>query len=163
MTGSAAISQHPFVKRVLDEFSAVTFKMVRGQTPVLVVPAEQLLEVARFVKESDGLELNYLVSVSAVDYWEHFEVAYLLHSVHLGHSLELKVNIDRERPVVASVVGLWKGANFQEREVYDLMGVEFEGHPDMTRILLWDGFEGHPLRKDFNTPGDEIPIPDECS
>lgn len=160
MSPSGPIVADPIVRRVLDNFPGVSFKMVRGKTPILIVPVDQLLEVASFLKNGDGLEFNYLASVSAVDYWDHFEVAYLLHSIHLGHSLELKVEVERERPVVPSVVGLWRGANVQEREVYDLMGVEFSGHPDLTRILLWDGFEGHPLRKDFKKQPDDIPIPE---
>lgn len=155
-------AQVPSIARqILECFPECLFKTMRGKTPILEVPVEQLPEVAGHLKGTDGLEFDYLVSVTAVDYWDHFEVAYLLHSIHLGHSVELKVNVDRDRPVVPSVVAIWGGANLQEREVYDLMGVEFSGHPSLTRVLLWDEFPGHPLRKDFYKQPDDIPIP-EC-
>lgn len=160
MTFRAPVESDASVKLVLDKFPEVALKGMRGNTPLLVAPVDQWLEIARFLKEEGGLEFNYLVSVTAVDYWDYFEVAYLLHSVHLGHSAEVKVNVDRDHPVVPSVVGIWQGANLQEREVYDLMGVEFSGHPDLTRVLLWDGFPGHPLRKDFCMQPDDIPIPE---
>jgi NADH-quinone oxidoreductase subunit C len=85
-----------------------------------------------------------------VDYYDHFEVVYLLISIQHNHSLMLKTRCyGRDNPSLPSVVSLWNGAIFQEREIYDLMGITFEGHPDMKRIFLWQGFQGHPLRKDY--------------
>ena len=85
-----------------------------------------------------------------MDYYDYFEVVYQLTSMKHNHSLVLKTRCyDRINPVVPSVVRLWRGADFQEREVYDLMGISFEGHPNLKRIALWQGFEGHPLRKDY--------------
>lgn len=118
------------------------------------VRSEALLEVARFIKES--LDLNYLNSITAVDYIDYFELVYHLTSLENNHSIILKTKChERENPKVPSVVSLWQGADFQEREIYDLMGISFEGHPNMKRIFLWDGFQGHPLRKDFplDVPG----------
>jgi NADH-quinone oxidoreductase subunit C len=118
------------------------------------VRSEALLEVARFIKES--LDLDYLNSITAVDYIDYFELVYHLTSLENNHSIILKTKCDeRENPKVPSVVSLWQGADFQEREIYDLMGISFEGHPNMKRIFLWDGFQGHPLRKDFplDVPG----------
>jgi len=118
------------------------------------VRSEALLEVARFIKES--LDLDYLNSITAVDYIDYFELVYHLTSLENNHSIILKTKCDeRENPIVPSVVSLWQGADFQEREIYDLMGISFEGHPNMKRIFLWDGFQGHPLRKDFtlDVPG----------
>jgi NADH:ubiquinone oxidoreductase subunit C len=80
-------------------------------------------------------------------------------SIHTGRTIELKVQVKRDNAVVPSVINIWKGANLQEREVYDLMGVVFTGHPDLSRVLLWDSFPGHPLRKDFDKLPDDIPIP----
>ncbi len=80
------------------------------------------------------------------------EVVYHLYKTTGGPALELKVQTGREAPVVPSAVGLFKGAEFQEREVWDLMGIRFEGHPDLRRILMWEGFAGHPLRKDWKEP-----------
>jgi NADH-quinone oxidoreductase subunit C len=116
----------------------------------LVVKADSLLDIARFLKESKGLEFNYLNFITAVDYYDHFEVVYMLNSLEHNHRLMIKARCyDRKNPVLPSVVGLWQGADFQEREIYDLFGIKFEGHPNMKRIFLWEGFEGHPLRKDF--------------
>jgi len=118
------------------------------------IQGKDLLEVARFLKES--LNLDFLNHITAVDYSEHFEVIYLLTSLKDNHSIVIKTRCDeRENPRVPSVVGLWKGADFQEREIYDLMGITFDGHPNMKRIVLWEGFQGHPLRKDFilDVPG----------
>ena len=114
------------------------------------VKGESLLEVARFLKESPGLDFDYLVNITSVDFSDHFEIVYHLNSLKNNHSLVLKTRCHtRENPKVPSVFSLWQGADFQEREVYDLMGIAFEGHPNLKRIFLWHGFEGHPLRKDY--------------
>ncbi len=116
----------------------------------LLVKAQSLLEVAAYLKTAPGLDFDYLAAITAVDYYDCFEVIYQLTSIKHNHSLVLKVRCyDRENPLLPSVVGLWRSADFQEREIYDLMGIGFEGHPNLKRIVLWEGFEGHPLRKDF--------------
>jgi len=116
----------------------------------LVVKPDSLLAVATFLKDTPGLDFNYLNFVTAIDYYDHFEVVYQLTSLEHNHSLVVKTRCyDRENPALPSVVSLWQGADFQEREIYDLMGIRFEGHPNMKRIFLWEGFQGHPLRKDY--------------
>ncbi len=116
----------------------------------LVVKSDSLADVARFLRDSEGLDFDFLNFITVVDYYDHFEVIYLLSSLEHNHSLTIKTRCyDRENPVLPSVVGLWQGADFQEREIYDLFGITFEGHPNMKRIFLWEGFAGHPLRKDF--------------
>ena len=118
-------------------------------TSVYLQP-DDLRKVTSFLKETPGLEFSYLVSVTGVDYVEYFELVYHLVSISHNHSAVIKVRVcGREDPIVPSVVPVWKGADLQEREVYDLMGIHFEGHPNLKRILLWDEFPGHPLRKDF--------------
>lgn len=118
-------------------------------TSVYLQP-DVLRDVASFLKETPGLEFSYLVSVTGVDYVDYFELVYHLVSISHNHSAVIKVRVcSREDPIVPSVVPVWKGADLQEREVYDLMGIHFEGHPNLKRILLWDEFSGHPLRKDF--------------
>ncbi|MDD5288287.1 MAG: NADH-quinone oxidoreductase subunit C [Dehalococcoidales bacterium] len=117
---------------------------------IIIVKGEFLFEIASFLKNTPALGFDYLSYITAVDYQSHFDVIYYLISLEHNHSLTLKARCaTRENPVVPSVVSLWKGADFQEREVYDLMGVNFEGHSNLKRIFLWDGFHGHPLRKDF--------------
>lgn len=120
----------------------------------VVVDADHLVEAARFLRDDPELDCRYLVAVTGVDRLDHFEIVYHLASLARNHLLVLKVRADHESPEVPSVVPVWLGAHLQEREVYDLFGVRFSGHPALKRLLLWEGFPGHPLRKDFLTlPG----------
>ena len=116
----------------------------------VVVSSKSLYQVAEFLKNTLGLDFDYLNDLTAVDYLDYFEVVYHLTSLKHNHSLVLKTRCyEREKPIVSSVVSLWRAADFQEREVYDLMGITFEGHPNLKRLLLWEGFAGHPLRRDY--------------
>ena len=116
----------------------------------VLVKSESLPAVAEYLKTEKSLDFDYFNFVTAVDYYSYFEVVYRLDSVTHNHSIVLKTRCyDRDNPAVPTLTGLWQGADFQEREVYDLMGIKFEGHPNLKRMFLWDGFEGHPLRKDF--------------
>lgn len=116
----------------------------------IVIKPESLLAVASYLKNSPELDFDYLNWVTAVDYPDHFLVVYNLVSLKNNISLTLKVPCpDRENPTVPSLVGIWQGANLQEREIFDLMGIRFENHPNLKRIVLWDDFIGYPLRKDF--------------
>ncbi|MFC2017020.1 NADH-quinone oxidoreductase subunit C [Chloroflexota bacterium] len=116
----------------------------------LLVKSEPLLDIAEYLKSNPVLDLDYLNHIIAVDYYAYFEVVYQFTSLKHNHSLVLKTRCyDRENPVLPSVVRLWQGADFQEREIYDLLGINFEGHPNLKRIFLWEGFQGHPLRKDY--------------
>jgi len=120
-----------------------------NDTCVWIEP-DSLLDVARFLKDSPDLEFASLTAVSAVDYIEYFELVYHLLSMRRNRSAILKMRCyGREEPSVDSVTSIWIGADLQEREIWDLMGIRFEGHPNMKRILLWEKFPGHPLRKDF--------------
>ena len=114
------------------------------------VKSAAVADVARFLHDDPQFSFDFLAYVTAVDYIDYFEVVYQLTSMKKNHSMTLKTRAyNRDNPVVPSVYSVWRGANLQEREIYDLMGVRFEGHPMLKRILTWDGFEGHPLRKDF--------------
>jgi len=121
---------------------------------VMLEPAA-LPEVARFLRDDPDLDCKYLVAITGVDYLDHFELVYHLSSLARNHLVILKVRVpDHEQPEVPSLTPVWVGAHLQEREVYDLMGIRFAGHPSLQRLLLWEGFPGHPLRKDFLTlPG----------
>ena len=117
----------------------------------VLVKSGSLVEVAAYLKDTDGLKFEYLNYITAVDYYSYFEVVYQLTSLEHNRSVILKTRCyGRDNPSVPSVTGLWQGADFQEREIYDLMGIKFAGHPNLKRIFLWDGFPGYPLRKDFN-------------
>ncbi len=116
----------------------------------LVVKTESLFEIISYLKTTPELEFNYLSGITAVDYLDYFELVYHITSMVNNHSLVVKTRCSgRENLSVPSIVSLYQGADSQEREIYDLMGISFEGHPNMKRIFLWDGFQGHPLRKDF--------------
>lgn len=130
-----------------DEYPGVVTDL--NETNVWI-DADKLVEVAGFLKASNDLDFSFLTSVTAVDYIDRFEVIYHLLSMRRNHSAVLKVSLyGREEPVLDSVIDVWRGADLQEREIWDLMGIRFRGHPNMKRVLLWEGFPGHPLRKDF--------------
>jgi NADH/F420H2 dehydrogenase subunit C len=115
----------------------------------VAVPADKLLEVAGYLRTD--LAFDFLSSVTAVDWGDRFEVVYHLYSTSTpAPPLVIKVGLaNREDPRLPSVVGIWQSANLQEREAYDMFGIVFEGHPKLERLLTWEGFPGHPLRKDF--------------
>jgi len=116
----------------------------------LLAKNESLFDLVSFLKTAPGLDFSYLSTITAVDYYDYFELVYQLVSLEHNHSLVLKTRCyERESPAVPSLVSLYRGADYQEREIYDLMGISFEGHPNLKRIVLWDGFKGHPLRKDY--------------
>ena len=120
-----------------------------NNTDVWIEP-RSLPAVARFLKGAPDLDFAFLTAISAVDYVNYFEIVYHLLSMRRNHSTVVKMRCYcRSEPTVPSVVDVWRGADLQEREIWDLMGVRFEGHPNMKRVLLWEGFPGHPLRKDF--------------
>lgn len=124
--------------------------VVAADQTSVVVTGESLLKAAEFLKNTRGLDFDYLADLAGVDYTDYFEVVYRLVSLKHNHSLVLKTRCyDREKPIVPSVTGLWRAADFPERETYDLLGIVFRGHPNLKRLLLWEGFEGYPLRRDY--------------
>ena len=144
---TVALAATEVAARLNEKFSgSVTAAGADG----LLVKEESLLAVASFLKDEPGFEFDYLNNLTSVDYRQYFEVIYNLTSTRHNHSLTLKVRChDKNKPSVPSVYHLWQGADFQEREIFDLMGIAFTGHPNLKRIFLWEGFEGHPLRKDY--------------
>jgi len=134
-------------KQITERFPDAVFE-VSGTS--VVVKSDSLFDVAQFLKTTPGLDFDYLTAITAVDYYDYFEVVYQLTSMKHNHSLVVKTRCyGRENPTLPSVVSLWRGADFQEREIYDLMGISFDGHPNLKPIFLWEGFKGHPLRKDY--------------
>ena len=116
----------------------------------VLVKKGNLFEVIEHLKSNPELDFDYLNYITATDYYDYFEVVYQMTSREHNHTLVLKTRCyERDKPSLPSIVSLWRGADFQEREIYDLMGITFEGHPNLKRIVLWEGFEGYPLRKDY--------------
>jgi len=119
----------------------------------IVIPRESLREIFRSLKEDPKLDFNFLTDITAVDYLAkkepRFEVVYHLYSLRAKHRLRVKTRVPAQDPVVDSLTPLWKGANWLEREVWDMFGIRFRDHPDLRRVLLYEEFQGHPLRKDY--------------
>lgn len=137
-----------WLERFASDVSADTRPGYQGY----LVKASRLIEVVHYLKEQMGYD--YLSSVTATDYCpeDRMEVVYHLYRSLGGPALELKVQLERANPTVPSLTGIFPGAELQEREVWDLLGIRFAKHPDLRRILLWEGFAGHPLRKDWREP-----------
>jgi NADH-quinone oxidoreductase subunit C len=119
---------------------------------VLVISPASVIEVLRFLRDDPAQRYAMLIDITAVDRVAldgTFEIIYVLRSLQHARLLVVKTAVSGEDPVVASATGLWAAANWAEREVWDMFGVRFEGHPDLRRILMYEEFEGHPLRKDY--------------
>ena len=150
---------NPSVQTLRKKFpEAVDRALLSCGDTIAYVTAGSLHAVMEFLKTDPGQDYNYLVDVTAVEYRDAerpLELVYELFSLHRGAQLRIKVELDKSAELeVASVVDLWAGANWMEREVYDMFGVHFTGHPDLRRILMWETYaEGHPLRKDFPLRG----------
>jgi NADH-quinone oxidoreductase subunit C len=124
--------------------------VVSDEGGCLLVDGAQLYRVCEFLKTDAALRFDYLTVVTAVDYVDYFELVYRLVSLQNNRSLMLKCRLyTRDNPAAASVTPLWRAAYYQEREIFDLFGITFEGHPDLRRLLLWEGFKGYPLRRDY--------------
>ncbi len=132
----------------------------RGETSFTLAP-QDLREIAQFCR--DELSFDYLLDISSVDYFgdePRFEVVYELYSLKLGVHLRLKIAVSEEVCAVDTVSDIWPTANWHEREIYDMMGIKFTNHPDLRRILMWDGYPFFPLRKDFPLEGKPSEMPD---
>ncbi len=121
----------------------------------LVIDASRIVEVALYLRDRVGY--TFLSDIAVVDYLasEIFELVYRFYSVEGGSSIVLKARVPRVNPAMPSLTPIWPGANFHEREAYDLYGISFSGHPYLRRIYMWDEFEGFPMRKDFPKQGDK--------
>jgi NADH-quinone oxidoreductase subunit C len=156
MTGAELLSslQRMFGARILAKTE------FRGETTFLIA-RENLHEVAQFCR--DELCFDYLLDVSSVDNFGHeprFEVVYLLYSLAMGIHLRLRVTASEDDPTVDTVSDIWVAADWHEREVYDMMGIRFNNHPDLRRILMWEGYPYFPLRKEFPVEGLPSNMPD---
>ena len=137
----------------------ISDSVVSSDDHSVYISKEKIYEVLKFLKETSGFSFDLLSSLTAVDYIDHFEVVYHLKSLITLSKATIKVKLGfgrEDQPEIDSSYNLWKGADFQEREVFDLMGIHFVNHPNLKRILLWDGFPGHPLRKDFVTNSQSV-------
>ncbi|MBI4288592.1 MAG: NADH-quinone oxidoreductase subunit C [Chloroflexi bacterium] len=144
---TTALSGRDVAQRLSDQFPNMV-NLCDGSC--LWVKPEAVAEVAKFLRDTPGLDFDYLASLTAVDFWDHFDVVYHLASLQRNHTLVLRCQLPgRQNLALPSVVDVWRGADLQEREAYDMFGIQFTGHPNMKRLLTWEGFPGHPLRKDW--------------
>jgi NADH-quinone oxidoreductase subunit C len=120
--------------------------------PFVVIDPAALVGISRYLRDDPELAMDCLSNESGVDYKDRLEVVYHVFSYRHRHGAVLKVRLPRENPRVATVEGIWNSANWMEREIFDLLGVTFDGHSDLRRILMPEDWPGHPLRKDFVEP-----------
>jgi NADH-quinone oxidoreductase subunit C len=132
----------------------------RGEISLKIADAEKIFDICSFAKKQLGFD--YLVDISSVDnYGEdpRWTVVYHLRSMASGQELRLKTDVSEEKSELPSVLPVWRTANWHEREIYDMMGIRFRGHPDLRRILMWEGYPYFPLRKDFPLAGKPTDLP----
>ena len=171
---------HPLIALLRAEFTdAVIGSYLSGEEPVVLVGRDRLVAVMTFLRDDERCRMNMLAMVTAVDYLDYpghlraasspvdegnsydlradlmprYEVVYELLSLPLRHRLRVKVPLSADDPTVPTMCGVWAAANWGEREAWDMLGIVFEGHPDPRRILLYEEFEGHPLRRDYDQRG----------
>ena len=148
------------LQRVQEQFlqDVIETHAFRGDETLIIRP-RALKSVAKFLKETPGLDFNFLMDLTAVDYLFYtggriqkefrFEVVYHFYSLKTNQRLRIKVPVDEKNPEVESLIDLWASADWYEREVWDMFGIRFNGHPKLKRILMYEEFQGHALRKDY--------------
>ena len=168
MRPSVSLVDHPIVEALTAEFPDVDFasgplmaRATKQDEQICVrIPPARLLAVMRFLYSDERFSFEQLADLTCVDYLEfpnppaeRYAVVYNLLYITKGHRFWAKCPVNDPKPVVPSVVPIWRGADWLEREVYDLFGITFEGHPDLRWIMTWEGFDAHPLRKDYPLRG----------
>ncbi|MEA3187991.1 MAG: NADH-quinone oxidoreductase subunit [Chthoniobacter sp.] len=142
------------------KFSLKSRAEFRGETTIIIERAD-IQALCRFCKNDLGFD--YLLDISSVDNFgdePRFEMVYELYSMAAGISLRVKFTVSEDDLEVPTVSGVWATANWHEREIFDMMGIRFAGHPDLRRILMWDGYPYYPLRKDFPLAGKPSDVPE---
>jgi len=154
---SQQIAKNPVVQKLREWDPQAVAEVIefRGETTV-VVPKEHLKRAAEYLLAEASLRFSFLSDITTVDRYPlepRFEVNYQLLSMNRKERLRLRVKLSGKDPVISTVTPVWPTANWHERENFDLFGIRFEGHPNLTRIVMPDEWEGHPLRKDYPTEG----------
>ncbi len=145
--------EDPLLQRLRDKFgeAVVSTHSYRGDRTA-IIDRGSLVATCEWLRDDPQNQFDMLMDVTAVDYLgrrPRFEVVYHLYSIEKNHRARIKVALEEDDVKVASVVSVWSGANWLEREAWDLYGIQFDGHPELKRIYLYEEFEGHPLRKDY--------------
>jgi len=140
-------------ERIKAQLPAAVLEVVeKAIDPFAVIDPAAIVDVGRFLRDDPETAMDCLSNESGVDYKDRIEVVYHLFSYRHRHGAVLKVKLPRDNPAVATMETVWKSANWMEREIFDLVGVTFEGHSDLRRLLMPEDWPGHPLRKDFVEP-----------
>lgn len=132
----------------------------RGESSVFLADADKIVEVCTYSK--NDLDFNYLVDITSIDNYgddPRWTIVYHLRGLNNGCEVRIKTNVSEEKSKLPTVLNVWATANWHEREIYDMMGIHFHGHPDLRRILMWEGYPYFPLRKDFPLAGKESELP----
>jgi len=130
----------------------IEIKEDKGSDPVIIVDHKKILDISLSLRDNEDLLFDYMMCLSGMDYKTNIGVVYHLFSTKNNHKIAIKTILDKENPALLSVEGVWKSANWHEREAFDMFGIKFEGHPNLIRILCPYDWEGYPLRKDYKTP-----------
>jgi len=144
--------QSTTVQRLQDRFGDRIEVLPSIDMDTIKVGREDIVEVCSFLRNEDDLDYDLMRDLTCVDYINEtprFEVVYHLYSIYHGHEVRLKARLEESDPEIDTITGVWVGADWFEREAYDMYGVKFAGHPDLRRLLLYPEFEGYPLRKDY--------------
>ncbi|MFC1912617.1 NADH-quinone oxidoreductase subunit C [Chloroflexota bacterium] len=144
---TVSLSGNKVAEQIAKHFPETIFEIIDD---TILIKRGSITDIMEYLKSSPEYVFDYLNHITAVDYYQYFELVYQLTSIKHNHSLVIKTRCyGRENISVPSIVGLYRSADYQEREIYDLLGISFAGHPNLKRIALWEGFEGYPLRKDY--------------
>ncbi len=149
------------VKKITDNLGADAIEesyinFLAKELPSLLIRKDKLIDVMNLLYNDSDLDFKYLSNLHGIDHESHMEVYYYLQSYSKRHFVAIRVKTDRDNAKLPSVTSIWQGANWQEREAYDLLGIDFEGHPNMVRLFLPETWVGNPLRKDYEQFDEEV-------
>jgi len=150
-------------QELCEKFRAILADPVefRGELTLRISDPERIAEICAYARQKLGFD--FLVDITSIDnYGEdpRYTIVYHLYGLSHNQYLRLKTDVSEEKSELPTVVPVWKSANWHEREIYDMMGVRFRGHPDLRRVIMWEGYPHHPLRKDFPLAGKPTDLPD---
>ncbi|MEW6569972.1 MAG: NADH-quinone oxidoreductase subunit C [Nitrospirota bacterium] len=154
----AGIDPKEIAEKIKERFPEEVVEVTEFRDQIsVIVKRGKILHICRYLHDDPYMLMDHLQDLSAVD-WRgkkdpRFEVIYNLYSIRFRHKIRLKAQVPEDNPRISSVVPIWAGANWHERECFDMFGITFTGHPDLRRILLPEDWEGHPLRKDYPVEG----------
>jgi NADH-quinone oxidoreductase subunit C len=157
----SGLNPKDIAEKVKEKFpeQVVDVAEFRDQVSV-IVKRDQIVSILKYLHDDPLLSLDHLQDLTAVDYLKkkdvRFEVVYNLYSIKYRHQIRIRAQVSEDNPSISSVVPIWAGANWHERECYDMFGISFNGHPDLRRILMPEDWEGSPLRKDYPLKGPEL-------